>query len=223
MANDRRVTLRTAWMNDAEGSVSKDDKNMSKSTSGKACPSCGVPLKKVRGNRGYCWFCEKEFDTSSLKDMPYEEKTDEEPEIGRIAEGFDEDVDDRTPDDFEIEVDEEEEDFEIDEELEEDEEENEDPEDDEDEDEEFEIEEEDVEVEEDPGSEDEEEELEEDEEENEDPEDDEEEDEEFEIEEEDVEVEEEEDDDNVFDPGRSNIRARRRKRYIQMEDVDFDD
>ena len=118
MANDRIVTLRTAWMLDTDGSDSKDDKGKSKITGGKVCPTCGVPLKKVGGNRGYCWFCEKEYDVGSLKNTPSEKETDDEAEIGRIAEDFDEDVDDRTSNDFEIEIDEEEDedDFEIEEE-----------------------------------------------------------------------------------------------------------
>ncbi|MFO8051956.1 MAG: hypothetical protein R6V01_09720, partial [Thermoplasmatota archaeon] len=115
MSKGRRVTLRTAWVDDEESGQEKKGKGRG-SVSGPKCPSCGVPLKRTSSGKIFCWFCEREFD---IEPTQFEESTDveqdREPEIGtRVTEaeknkgiGIEDDQD------IDIEMDVEEEEFEI--------------------------------------------------------------------------------------------------------------
>ncbi|RLF65776.1 MAG: hypothetical protein DRN57_08385, partial [Thermoplasmata archaeon] len=122
MEKDRRVTLRTGWVEEAEEKSTVRQSRTSPS-SGPVCPSCGVPLKNIRNGRGYCWFCEREYEISRsmMVDRPSGRDEREEEILGRPAGEFEEDdmVDDRTStEDFEINIDEEDTELEFEEEEE---------------------------------------------------------------------------------------------------------
>ena len=244
MSAQRRVTLRTAWVDESE----KDPKGGSGRgiNTGPNCPSCGVPLKKTRSGAMYCWFCEKEYDIDpSQFSMNNEEKPKDEPQWGKPAseaaddnvyspdgkkqeEEMDFEIDTNggeeevqgSEEEFDLEMEEEGEEFDIDEEeeeefIEEDEgEEEEDIEMDMDEEEEEEFIEEEEEEEEIEGAH-----LIQDEEEEEEFDIDEEEEEEFIEEDEREEEEEEEDEEDVFDP----LRYRKKNRPEELEDVDLEE
>jgi len=241
VAAQRRVTLRTAWVQDEEGKTGTRTNPGIKG--GPNCPSCGVPLKRTSSGTMHCWFCEKEFDIDPCHYQQEKTTRKDEPEFGRPASDYFEDDDIETPDgrkevlkdedEFEMDLEEEEEEEEEEEkwsdleeekeegeefEIEEEEEEVESEEEEEEEDEEeFELEEEDeVEVE----SEEDEEEFELDEEEgDEDEAESEEEGEEYDLDmEEDEEVEEIADDEDVFDPMKW-----KKKRPHDLEDLDEED
>ncbi len=81
MMNNRRITLKTSWVQEE---CSPKAQSTKVAGNGAKCPSCGCPLRITSDGKASCWFCEKEFSMDpSMMVKKEEPKVEKEPEWGR--------------------------------------------------------------------------------------------------------------------------------------------